>query len=247
MIDLDAADCKVNETRRLSRYLLEHIFTLPKKNTPLLLLVRVGDDTKQFSRNTNKSSIINDAQQLPMRIIAGKEYFQFRCKLDDIGENEAVVAGNGYTLKRFKQDVNGGIGGFKVNFGSCDACHHFTWRQILNFPSSFMFFGAPLTHCRSFDNIFKDLNTFESIHQRFILYYDHVEGDVEATLTLFNSYLARKCAVAETKLNKVVTTSKKKYYDTNLFTSEKVVAFCNRFDKACMDAIDSVLTEFHNH
>ena len=77
MIDLDAADCKVNKTRRLSRYLLEHIFTLPK-NTPLLLLVRVGDDTKQFSRNTNKSSIINDAQQLPTCIIAGKEYFQFQ-------------------------------------------------------------------------------------------------------------------------------------------------------------------------
>ena len=39
IIDLDAAGCKVSETCRLSRYLLEHIFTLPK-NTPLHLLPR---------------------------------------------------------------------------------------------------------------------------------------------------------------------------------------------------------------
>lgn len=88
-----------------------------------------------------------------------------------------------------------------------------------------MFFGAPLTICCSFDNVFKDLSMFESLYHQFVLYYDHVEGDVEASLALFNSYLSRKCAVAETKLINSVTTS------GNLFTSKKFVEFCNRFNQ----------------
>ena len=44
VIDLDAANCKVSDTRRLSRYMMEHIFTLPSKTT-LLLLVSVDDNT----------------------------------------------------------------------------------------------------------------------------------------------------------------------------------------------------------
>ena len=93
---MDAADCKVNNTRRLSRYLLEHIFALPN-NTPLLLLVGgVSDDKNQFSLDTNKSAII---KQLPRRVIAEKEYFQFCCILDKVLENKAVVAGHVYSLR----------------------------------------------------------------------------------------------------------------------------------------------------
>ena len=156
---MDAADCKVSDTRRLSWYTMEHIFTLPNK-TPLLPLIRVADDAKQFStNNNNKSNLIQNAQHIPRRIISGKEYYQFRCRISDVGHNEGVISGfhSGivYTEKKFRGDVKSGNGGFKVTFDGYYVDHHFNWRQILKCPSSLLFFGAPLSMCRLFDNIFK--------------------------------------------------------------------------------------------
>ena len=210
----------------------------------------VDDDKKQFSLKTNKSFEIEDEQKLPRRFISGREYFQFRCRLSDVSDNDSVtklsVAGL-YTDARFRADVKEGIGGFKVTFDGCDARHHFNWRQILRNPSSFMFFGAPLSMCRSFDNVFKSLNTSESLNNRFVLYYDHVEGDVEASVSLYNSYMARKCKVLENKLKDKENEALNKSCDGGIFISEKCVDFCNRFNKVCMDAIESVLTEFQSH
>ncbi len=71
IVDLDAADCRVTDTQRLSRYVLERISTLPL-NTPLLLLVRVSEDAKYFSDKSSKSENIQSKQQLPRRTISGK-------------------------------------------------------------------------------------------------------------------------------------------------------------------------------
>ena len=95
-----------------------------------------------------------------------------------------------YNLKTFKQDFSKGLGGFAVEFEGCSIGCHFIWRDIINNPSAFMFFGAPLEMCRSCDLIFKNCETLEAIYHRFINYYDHCEGDVESCLCLYNSYLA---------------------------------------------------------
>ena len=47
LVDMDAAECKVTDTRRLDRYPLEHIVTLPEKSS-MLLLVKVDDDGNKF-------------------------------------------------------------------------------------------------------------------------------------------------------------------------------------------------------
>ena len=121
-------------------------FTLPSK-TPLLLLVSVDDDNKQFSiHNKNKAHEIEEIQNLPRRSISGREYFQFRCILSDVSDNECVstgsMAGMPYTDARFQTDIKGGNAGFKVTFDGCEVTHHFNWRQVLKQPSSFMFFGV---------------------------------------------------------------------------------------------------------
>ena len=128
VIDLDAANCTVTDTRRLSRYMFEHLITLPI-NTPILLLVCVEDDEKQFSLGSTKSSEIESAQQLPRRYISGKQYFQFRCKLSDVQNNEQVTMGSTaglYSEKRFRADVTEGQGGFQVKFDASNAVHHLT-------------------------------------------------------------------------------------------------------------------------
>ena len=42
VINLDAANCNVTDTRRLSHCILKHVMTLPAK-APILMLVRVAD------------------------------------------------------------------------------------------------------------------------------------------------------------------------------------------------------------
>mmetsp|Transcript_19925 Transcript_19925/g.34285 ORF Transcript_19925/g.34285 Transcript_19925/m.34285 type:complete len:106 (-) Transcript_19925:685-1002(-) len=64
-------------------------------------------------------------------------------------------------------------------------------------PSTFMFFGAPLQMSRSYDLLFKNAEAFKTIHHRFTTYYQHFEGEVEASLCLYNSYLAKRCAIFE--------------------------------------------------
>ena len=75
-------------------------------------LVSVDDDNKQFSiHNKNKAHEIEEIQKLPRRSISGREYFQFRCMLSEVSDNECVatgsMAGMAYTDARFKTDVKG--------------------------------------------------------------------------------------------------------------------------------------------
>ena len=58
IIDMAAANCEVTDTRKLSRYPIEHIWTLDE-GTPLLLLVEVSDDAKLF----NGKGAVADASQ----------------------------------------------------------------------------------------------------------------------------------------------------------------------------------------
>ena len=86
IIDMEAANCDVTDTRRLSRYCLEHILTLAAGHR-ILLLVRVESNPKLFSKRWK----VNEMQKLPNRVIGGKEYYQLRCKLDDVSQNELAT------------------------------------------------------------------------------------------------------------------------------------------------------------
>ncbi len=161
-----------------------------------------------------------------MCTIAGKDYYQFQCRLEDVSDNNLVTKGATaglYTKAQFKQDISCGNRGFSVQFDQFDVVHHFNWRQILCSPLSIMFFSASLTTCRSFDRIFKDITTLQSLHWQLILYYDHVKGDVEASLSLFNTYIMRKAVI----LHKMFEDEKKdrKDYNGDLFRPNKVKDF----------------------
>mmetsp|Transcript_28898 Transcript_28898/g.61021 ORF Transcript_28898/g.61021 Transcript_28898/m.61021 type:complete len:390 (-) Transcript_28898:858-2027(-) len=124
IVDMDAANCNVTDTRHLSRYALEHIITLPL-GTPILLLFDV-DDEEEFSR---KGELIESIQQLPRRTISGRQYYQLQCTISDLKQNEYVVTGRQldkeYSLPQFKADFKSGNGGFHVDFKGCNSGHHF--------------------------------------------------------------------------------------------------------------------------
>ena len=71
------------------------------------------------------------------------------------------------------------------------------WRDIVENPSSFMFFGAPLSSNRAFDSIFKKLSTASTMHRRFLGHYAEHEGDVVSCLALLDAYTFRRLAVLQ--------------------------------------------------
>ena len=114
-VDMDAATCHVTDTRRLDRYVLEHLFTLSRK-TNLLLLVSVAADAKLFGDRAAKADAV---QNYPRKFIDGVEYYQVRCSLSDTTDNDLVTGGVGgrmYSLKSFQRDFRGGKKGFQVAF-----------------------------------------------------------------------------------------------------------------------------------
>jgi len=60
-----------------------------------------------------------------------------------------------------------------------------------------MFFGPLLNMSRSYDIVYKNMKTLTSLYHRFVLYYDHFEGGIEACLRLYNLYLAKRMWILE--------------------------------------------------
>ena len=73
-----------------------------------------------------------------------------------------------YSDAEFRRDYNSKNGGIKVKFGGALESAHFNWRTIDINPSSFMFFGTPLSHNRSFNSIFRTADTLSLIHHPFV-------------------------------------------------------------------------------
>ena len=92
--------------------------------------------------------------------------------------------------------------------------------------------------------VYKNIETMTSLHHRFVLYYDHFEGDVEACLCLYNSYLAKRMWILEREDKKKA--KKEKHHNGGVFTLENAVNFCQRFDDYCASQIERVLTIFQN-
>lgn len=239
---MEAANCQVTDTRRLSWYSLKYIVTKPAR-TRLLSLVCVDEDDNQFASKGRK---VDSQQNLPRRTIWGKEYYQLQCSLEDVLDHELATSGaqaGMYTQKQFENDLKRGNGGFRVKFMGGGSSLQLEADRAQ--PFNLMFFGNPLSMSRSYDLVFKSVSTLLSFHHRFILYYDHMEGDIAACLCLYNSYLAKQMALLESNTKKKEV--KEKTYDGSIFTSPRCVTFCTKFDDHCTEAIKSVLTMFHNH
>ena len=66
---MDAAECRITDTRRLDRYVLECLFTLPRK-TSLLLPVSVAADADLFGGRAAKADAV---QKCPRKTIFREE------------------------------------------------------------------------------------------------------------------------------------------------------------------------------
>ena len=246
LIDDDAVDVSTTNHRRLSRYPIEQLLVSPEKSK-LLLLVNVKDDDLVFGGNANKINLI---QQNHIATIGGKRFIPLKCVLSGAACNLCATGGTAgglYTEKRFINDWKTRKGDFQVSFPGTEKVHTFNWREIVEGPSTFMFFGAPLTMTRSFDSIFQRCTEEATLHHRFINHYDEFEGDVISCLSLYNSYLHRRLSVACADEKKAVAKVTKKIYDGGLFRTPRVVEFLNEFDTLITTKFERALTEFQDY
>ena len=244
MVDTDAAECRVTDVRRLDRYPLEHIFTLPER-THLLLLIAVDDDDRVFG---GKANVVESLQNNGRVSLSGCSYFRLKCSLADCHHNAMVVSGVAskmYSLKRFMDDFQFGRAGFKMNFDGTSVSAHITWKRLMSAPRSIMFFGPPLSTSRSFDSIFRDATSLDTLYHLHTSYYDHCFGDVNACLSLQNAYLARRLDIAEKRLTKLQKPSVA--LDGSLFRREKTKQYLKKVDLAFQKGFESLTTEFKNH
>ena len=244
MVDMDAVSCAVTDQRRLSRYAFEHLVTLSTK-TKLLLFVHNDENNSRLSKALRVESIVGSNRTL----ISGREYLRLRIALDDVHHNERLtgrsVVGGAYLEERFMTDFKSGRCGFSVSFSGTKESTSFTWKEVMSQPKDFMFFGAPLNVTRSFDEALKNLTSLHTLHHRFVSFYDHFEGDVEACLALINSYLARRTDILANKA--AASARKAEAFDSKLFRRPKVVAYLNEFDELCKSKLIGALSKFRNH
>ena len=197
-VDLDAVDCAVTEQRRLSRYAFEHLVTLPA-NTVMVLFVRNHEANSRLTKALTVETLVGKDRTT----ISGREYIRLKVALNDVRDNNLLtgksVVGGAYSNERFMNDFKHGRCGFSVSFVGTDETTSFTWKEVIALPTEFMFFGAPLNVTRSFDEAMKSIKSLDTLHHRFVAFFDHFEGDVESCLALINSYLARRGEILTSK------------------------------------------------
>ena len=69
-----------------------------------------------------------------------------------------------YTNAWFKSDFDSRMGEFQVQFTATNIIHNFNWREVVESPTIFVFFGPPLSASRSYDKIFKSVENIYSLY-----------------------------------------------------------------------------------
>ena len=185
----------------------------------MLLLVNVDDDHNLFDGLAAK---VENEQQLERASISGKTFIRLKCTVIESNKNDIVhgVLNRTYSETKFKDDYKNRNGGFRIKFDGVAKSRHFNWKDVIEHPSSFMFFGTPLSQTRSFDSIFHSMNSLSTIYHRFMSYYPEFEGDVTSCVALYNAYLHRKAIILSKEIKKKGKDVKN--YDGNLFHTDKV-------------------------
>jgi hypothetical protein len=150
------------------------------------------------------------------------------------------VASKSYSEKDFHTAYKNRRGGFQISFDMTPNKMHFSWRTIMECPTSYMFFGPPLSNTRAFDNVFYRVYNEDRLYHRFIYFYDEFKGDAIACMSLYNSYLHAIISSMENRAK--MEKKKQKHYDGGIFRTPKVVSFLKAIDEACMEQTSKVFT-----
>ena len=147
-------------------------------------------------------------QQNNIISLSGRRYYRLHCALSDTKDNAFVTGGPSsrmYTQKSSKTTWSEGAEVSKSDTKTLTWCRTLLGRisRRIRFQLC-MFFGPPLSSSRYFIRIFQDVKSPDSLHHKFMCYYDHFFGDANACMSLLNAYLVRRLHLLEAKYTKDV-------------------------------------------
>ena len=77
---------------------------------------------------------------------------------------------------------------FQLSFGDTGLTCSLTWREVVDNPSTFTFFAAPMPSTRAFDQVFRNCKSLHTLHHQYLAFYDEFEGDAYACSSLESRY-----------------------------------------------------------
>ena len=190
---------------------------------------------------------LSQLQDNDVTMIAGRKYFTIQVVLSECRQRLDVLSGgsSGYTMNKFENDFSRGHAGFSVDAVGCSGRLTFTWKEVAQYPTSYVFFGAPSSP-RCFDVVFKDVTDKNKLHHRFLQFYNEFKGDSVACLALHNSYVMARLVTegkaAKQKPKKILFT-----VPGDLLLTKNVKDFCDGFDLLFEEGIKSVFTKFKRY
>ena len=144
---------------------------LTQDKTKLLVLIKVDDNAALYGR---LGAIVEDAQQIEHAKISGRTYYRLKCTVTDSNYNQLVYgekAGT-YSQSAFVNNMGESRNGdFVVTFDGTDEKKIFNWYEIINNPSSLVFFGAPLSQSRQFDKLWPTMKSANTLYNWFRCMY----------------------------------------------------------------------------
>ena len=192
-----------------------------KEHTKFLILVKVAD-VDLFGSDAPDIATAQETREI---VILNR----LRATVADDRYN-ILAQGEGlrYSQSSFENDFHSRKGEFSVAFEGTSYTRRFNWREVVENSSSINFFGAPLSMTRSFDSIFANACSDNTLFHLFISFYKAFEGDVQSCQSLYNSYTSRRMDELEIRIAR--EQAKAMIVDKNLFNYPKVVDFLERFD-----------------
>ena len=152
-----------------------------------------------------KGGAINEIQNFDVDSISGRKYYCLKCTLTEGSRIKAVdeALSKHYSESMFVNDWKNNNGVVWVRFDGTAISHSFLWKTIIGNPSTFMFFGSPLSWSRNFDYIFRNIKSTATLHHCFMYYWKEVEGDVISSYALLNLYQSYQLGIMTSKHDKM--------------------------------------------
>jgi len=191
-LDSEAMSLQTSEPKRLSRLHLEDLFTLTQGD-PLKFYV-----SQEIASTHNKwwgdifiAALREIPEAAPTTRINGDLFHCFNVNILNASLHDDMRAG--LVSEKDLKDYFDRNEGFSITIGGLD---HLTftlsWKQVIEYSSSWMFFGPPTPQNRVYSELFEKKTSLKSIRAIFHWYSKETAGDYTSSNALLNAYLEKE-------------------------------------------------------
>eukprot|EP00956_Cyclotella_meneghiniana_P036026 scaffold120416_cov36-Cyclotella_meneghiniana.AAC.1 len=204
-LDSEAMSLQTSDPKRLSRLHLEDLFTLTQGD-PLKFYV-----SQEIASTHNKwwgdifiAALREIPEAAPTTRINGDLFHCFNVNILNATLHDDMRAG--VVSAKDLTDYFDRNEGFSITFGGLDYLKFtLSWKQVIEYSLSWMFFGPPTPQNRVYSELFEKKTSLKSIRAIFHWYSKETAGDYTSSNALLNAYLEKENKILLKKSDKLET------------------------------------------